>query len=239
MNITGKYNPNEDEKVKAFINITIGDYQLKGFKVYENDNIELKLAMPSYLDKKAESEEPIYKHPIVINPVLQNKGAIFRKLESAIIGAYNECKGMAGINKDVNEPELEKGELNVANTWVVQNSKNTEQQLKSTNQVLIGAFRVNQVNLLYNTTKNAFNFIVPTYNSTNNNGETEKKGFFIPKTSQAYSQLENKLESVYKEKKKILETTQNEKNVAKNIESAKNTETKSTTQQATTQAITQ
>lgn len=222
MNISGKFNPKEDEKVKAFFNISIGDYQLKGFKLYENEQKELKLLMPSYLDKTLDNGDPIYKHPIIINPELQNKGAIFKELEKTIVDIYKEFKGMDSINKDVEAPNLEKGELNVANTWIVLNNKNTEHQLKSTNQVLIGAFRVNEVNLLYNVNKNAFNFITPTYNSTNKNGEIEKKSFFVPKTSSAYSQLENKLENFYKEKKKLFEQTQKENNVNKNIEKAKN-----------------
>ena len=35
MNISGIINEKEDEKVKALLNIQIGDFQLRGFKLYE------------------------------------------------------------------------------------------------------------------------------------------------------------------------------------------------------------
>ena len=173
----------------------------------------------------------INKHPVVINPELPNRGDILKKLEQMVVSVYNEFKGNpAGFNKEVEANEIEQGDLNVTNTWVVGNKdKNGEEikksethPLKSTNAVLIGAFRVNEVNLIYNTAKNDFNFIVPSYESKNAEGQTERKGFLIPKTTEAYSKLKNKLQTKYKEKVNEIKENAKNKNLEQNINNLSN-----------------
>ena len=240
----------EDRKIKAIFNIQIGEYQLRNFKLIEGKNKEgntnLYLQMPTYMVtdengkiKTNEEGKPYNKYAIIVNPELSNKKEVQKELEDILINIYNENKGKTPqINKEIEAPNLEKGSINVSNTWVLNSNqnKNMDYQLKSTNNLHIGAFRVNGVNLIYNAMKNDYNIIAPKYNTVKN-GEQVKNEFFIPKNKNAYALVKDLLQTTYKVKNNALKEQFKKANLEKEKIEAKTkseqtiqTETESNTQ---------
>ena len=215
MNITGIKNKDESSKVKAFINIEINDVQLKGIKINENEDKELKLMLPSAMkhDKNGEvmknAEGNIINfHPIIINPDLSNRSDLFKELEKKVIEAYNEPKEAGKekeISKAVSMPEFEKGELKSNNVFSISKDKqkNPDYQFKATSNLCVGAFRINQVNLIYNTIKNDYNVIFPQYQTTNKEtNEATNMSFVVPKNKTTFSKIKNEVVNAYKIKTK-------------------------------------
>ena len=156
MLLNGKVNEKENDRVKAFINLEIDGFQLRGFKLCENEEGQLKLFRPSMMVKdkegnvlKDDNDKIINSQPIVLNPELTGKKEMWEKLESEVINAY-KSNNNGIISKEVNIPELEKGEINVS-SFVIGSTKgqttNENIQLKSSNSLYIGAFKINGVNL--------------------------------------------------------------------------------------------
>lgn len=220
---------NEEEKerkIKAIFNIQVGDYQLRNFKLCEGKdkegNANLYLQMPTYMDtdengkvKINEEGKPINKSAIIINPELGNKKEIQKELEEILIGIYKEFKGKTTqINKEIDAPNIEKGNINISNTWIVKNklNKNPDYQFKSTNNLHIGAFRINGVSLIYNAIKNDYNIIAPKY-KTIKNGEQVQNEFFIPKNKFAYAFVKDMLQTAYKLKNNTLKEQYKKQNL--------------------------
>ena len=225
MNITGIKNKDESSKIKAFINIEINDIQLKGFKVYENEEKKLKLMLPSAMkhDKngnvmKNDEGNIINFHPIVINPDLLNRSDLFKELEKAVIEAYNSQPQEVGkeISKEISIPEMEKGELKSNNVFSISKDKqkNPDYQFKATSNLCVGAFRVNQVNLIYNTLKNDYNIIFPQYQTINKETkEAMNMSFVVPKDKAIFSKIKNEVVDSYKTKMKEYQDNQKKLNL--------------------------
>ena len=209
MIISGKIEEKENEKVKAYINLDVNGFQLKGFKLYEDEEKNIKLLNPSIMIKDEEgnykldkNNKPINKHPITINQELNNAGELYKKLEATLVEIYKEFKekGFNQINKEVELPDLEKGELNVT-TYNISKAKGVTQNpdinMKANHNVFIGAFKINDINLFYNAKKNDFTYSSPFYESVKG-----KQEFFVPKTQENYKKLKDKLVSSYKEQDK-------------------------------------
>lgn len=224
MKITGIKNEDETKKTKAFINIEINDIQLKGFKLYENEEKELKLMLPSTMKRdengeimKTKDDRILNSHPILINPDLSNKSDLFKKLEKTVIDAYNdqsnykevknENKTYQALEKDVDMPEFEKGDLKANNVFSISKDKqkNPDYQFKATCNLCVGALRINQVNLIYNTLKNDYNVIFPQYQSA----DKTNTSFVVPKDKETFSRIKKEVVGSYKEK--VKEFTENQK----------------------------
>ena len=210
MIVSGKIEERENEKVKAYINLDINGFQLRGFKLYEDEEKNLRLLNPSIMVKDEEGNykigkdnKPINKHPITINQELSNAGELYKKLETVLVDIYKDFKekGLTQINKEVEANEFEKGELNLT-TYNINKAKGSTQNpdisMKSNHSVFIGAFKINDVNLFYNAQKNDFTFSCPSYESAKNG----KQEFLVPKTQESYKRLKDKLVSGYKEQDK-------------------------------------
>ena len=210
MIISGKIEEKEDEKVKAYINLDINGFQLRGFKLYEDEDKKIRLLNPSIMVKDEEGNykmgkdnKPINRHPITINQELSNAGELYKKLEVVLVDTYKEFKekGLSQINKEVEAKEFEKGELNITTYNISKtkgNTQNPDINMKSNHSVFIGAFKINDVNLFYNAQKNDFTFSCPSYESAKNG----KQEFIVPKTQESYKKLKDKLVSGYKEQDK-------------------------------------
>lgn len=219
MIIKGKYNENEEQKIKALVNIEINGFDLKGFKIAEVDKMktnengeyvatgekELRLLFPSSGIKDPNTGEYIKDEndkiknftPIVINKVLANKKELFNGLQNLVIEAYNENKGKETFEKNVKNELIEKGELNVSPFIVYkQETSNPNYQYKSRNNIFIGAFQVSGVNLFYNTKNNDYTVMLPGY-TKEVNGERKNFSFVVPKNEEVYAKLKNKLSSAY------------------------------------------
>ena len=204
MLLNGKVNEKENDRVKAFINLEIDGFQLRGFKLCENEEGQLKLFRPSMMVKdkegnvlKDDNDKIINSQPIVLNPELTGKKEMWEKLESEVINAY-KSNNNGIISKEVNIPELEKGEINVS-SFVIGSTKgqttNENIQLKSSNSLYIGAFKINGVNLFYNSQKNDFTISLPHYGTAEN-----QFSFLVPKSSADHSRLQNAVVQSYKTK---------------------------------------
>ena len=215
MIITVKENKDEDKKIKAYFNVELNDFQLKGFKLYENDEKELKLLMPSMMLKDKDGNEihnqntgkPINSQIIQINPELSNRKELFNELEKLFIDVYKESKEAKNENehfsKNVQIQDLEKGELNVSTFNIPKSkgeTKNNDIQLKASNSVFVGAFKVNNVNLFYNAAKNDFNISMPQYNYLDKKGKEVRNSFFVPKNPESHKMLKTKIVSSHKNK---------------------------------------
>lgn len=193
MVISGKINEeHEQEKIKAYINLEINGFQLRGFKIVENGinengGKEYKLFFPSYLNEKSGK----YEYPICINPELVNKKELCEKLENEVIAEYKEglAYGVKHINREVKIKELEEGKLNIS-SFVINPKKveNKDFVLKTSNSMFIGAFKVKNVNLLYNSKLNDYNVLVPTHNEVK---------FLVPASADSYSVLKKALINSY------------------------------------------
>lgn len=252
MNITGIKNKDESSKVKAFINIEINDVQLKGFKIYENEDKELKLMLPSAIkhDKNGEvmknAEGNIINfHPIIINPDLSNRSDLFKELEKKVIEAYNEPKEAGKekeISKAVSMPEFEKGELKSNNVFSISKDKqkNPDYQFKATSSLCVGAFRINQVNLIYNTIKNDYNVIFPQYQTTNKETkEVTNMSFVVPKDKATFAKMKNEVVDTYNTKMKEYKEIQKKQNLENTQKQAQQQGTVQNVQTTQSQGLTQ
>lgn len=208
-------NKNEDQKIKAYFNIEMADFQLKGFKLYENEENELKMLMPSMMLKDKEgntildenTKKPKNMQVIQINPELANRKKLFEELEKIFVDTYNEGQGKKNekgiFAKEVENQSLEKGELNVTTFNIPSkksNTTNNDIQLKSSNSVYLGAFKINNVNLFYNTLKNDWSISMPQNSYINKDGAEVKNNFLVPKNPNAHKVLKTKIISSHKNK---------------------------------------
>lgn len=202
----------EKTKIKANFSLETKDFTLTGFKLYEstnpkNNEKELKLMIPSEMVKE-ENGEPkmkdgkiINKHPVSINDRLTNRQEVFNNLQTEAVKFYNEFKanpklleeGQSFIQKNVEMPNAEQGELNVKNVWLTNPQKNTNPgyQLKANATILTGAFQINKIPLIYDVKKNEYNIILPKQEYTNKNGEIISKGYAIPKNAKVFADVKN------------------------------------------------
>lgn len=210
MIVSGIINEKE-EKIKAFMNVEINGIQLKGFKLYEDEKQNLRMLYPNYMVKDKdgnykmnENNKPINKHPITINPELSNAKELYKQLEQILIDTYKECKerGQTQLSKEIEAIDLTKGEQNII-TYNINNKKgmtqNPDIQLKSVNTLLIGAFKINEVNLFYNSAKNDFMISSPKYSIVKEN-ESKDYQFVVPKNKEVYAKLKSELITSYKQK---------------------------------------
>ena len=208
-------NKNEDQKIKAYFNIEMADFQIKGFKLYENEEKELKLLMPSMMLKDKDgniikdenTKKPKNMQVVQINPELSNRKELFKELEKIFTEVYKEGQGEKNENgiyaKNVESLELEKGELNVSTFNIPKDKSKTRNeniQLKASNAVFLGAFKINNVNLFYNTIKNDWNISMPQYDYIDKNGKQVNNSFFVPKNPEIHKILKTKIVSSHKDK---------------------------------------
>ena len=62
MVVSGKIEEKENEKVKAYINLDINGFQLRGFKLYEDEDKNIKLLNPSVYDLRGTKDVSAQEH---------------------------------------------------------------------------------------------------------------------------------------------------------------------------------
>ena len=236
-------------KIKANISLDTKDFTLTGFKLYENDQKELKLMIPSEIvkdangePKKNENEQIINKHPVSINDRLTNRQKIFNDLQTEIVNMYNEVKanpkvleGQNFVQKEVNMPEVEQGELNVKKVFLANPQKNTnpDYQLKANATLLTGAFQINNVPLIYDVKKNDYSIILPKQEYKNESGETVSRGYAVPKNAEVFAKVKNMIVNTVESKIKENRQEYLKQKQAENLAQAQKQGVAQTTQKPT------
>lgn len=241
MKVTGYNFDNEDNKIKAKYNININGWQLKGFKLYEDENKKLNLLMPSYMLEKpiidTNGKEIKNRHITVINKDLNSKD-LYQKLQTMLVDIYNKTKdnvkneqGNIAVEENIVAPEFEKGKTNIKKIQIqkmnTENDSNYRKQCSA--QVLVGAFQINGISLLYDTVKNEKQIMMPQIKQLDSNGEAiknedgycKKYSFLIPEDKAQYKELKDLIINKYNEKlKEIKAQAQANNKTNYNVQSA-------------------